>query len=621
MNQLFFGASAFNQDLSLWDTSNVSNMSLLFFGASAFNSDISPWNTAQVTSMTSMFTNASAFDHSLANLDISGLAAPQMGGMLNGSGLSNAHYAATLEGWAAQPIADGLTLQATGKIANTCARVYLVETKGWTITDGSEASPFTAIKASCSTGSISWAPTPLVQNGSPFTPSPTPVTNGGAVGYSVDSANSTSNCVVNRNSGSISFTTEGTCRVVATSSPTATAFSGSTNVTFTVALLPLAVITWNPVTTIVSSPSPFVPSPSPTTTGGAFTYAVVNPVTGGCGVNLTTGAITFMAAGTCTIRLTTEATGSAATAFLDVVFTLPTPSTTPTSGTSNSGNSSPVVQGLSAGLNPALGSPGATAFQKSPWFTRNQILTQAPPSPQLFGLDPVDSQITARIGLLLTPSIITPAHSGLISLSDVSRRMVTAPVVAHSSTSTLTFSTPVALGGVAQSDVRLITAGTLLMVVYPVDDRGNVLHQPQPQEFWVVPGGVLRIMVTGLQPNSAIRAWLYSTPREIGAFDLNSSGEVVAEFVIPGDLEAGDHTLKIVGPTPEGEVLTLALALRVAPTEVLTPATEASVAEESETTEPQNSLVWAWISLVVLLALIILFLLWLFRNQKAKHHQ
>jgi hypothetical protein len=114
---------------------------------------------------------------------------------------------------------------------------------------------------------------------------------------------------------------------------------------------------------------------------------------------------------------------------------------------------------------------------------------------------------------------------------------------------------------------------------------------------------------------------LYSTPREIGAFDLNSSGEVVAEFVIPGDLEAGGHTLKIVGPTPEGEVLTLALALRVAPTEVLTPATEASVAEESETTEPQNSLVWAWISLVVLLALIILFLLWLFRNQKAKHHQ
>jgi hypothetical protein len=45
------------------------------------------------------------------------------------------------------------------------------------------------------------------------------------------------------------------------------------------------------------------------------------------------------------------------------------------------------------------------------------------------------------------------------------------------------------------------------------------------------------------------------------------------------------------------------------------------VAEESETTEPQNSLVWVWISLVVLLALIIGFLLWLFRNQKAKHHQ
>jgi hypothetical protein len=198
--------------------------------------------------------------------------------------------------------------------------------------------------------------------------------------------------------------------------------------------------------------------------------------------------------------------------------------------------------------------------------------------------------------------------------------MVTAPVVAHSNTSTLTFSTSVAVGGVAQSDVRLISAGTLLMVAYPVDDRGNVLHQEVPNEFWVTPGGVLRIMATGLQPNSAIRAWLYSTPRDIGAFDLNGSGEVVAEFVIPDDLETGDHTLKIMGPTPDGEFVTVAIALRVAPAELLAPAAETSVEDQSNSDEPPNSLAWVWISLVVLVALIILFLLWLFRHQKAKNH-
>ena len=50
-----------------WDVSNIVDMRSLFYGAQAFNADISNWDTSNVVSMSSMFVNALAF-----NADIGG---------------------------------------------------------------------------------------------------------------------------------------------------------------------------------------------------------------------------------------------------------------------------------------------------------------------------------------------------------------------------------------------------------------------------------------------------------------------------------------------------------------------------------------------------------------------
>jgi len=67
MYGMFIYAVVFNQPLSSWNTSAVTNMALTFANATIFNQDLSSWNTAAVTTMQSMFSGASAFNNGLSS--------------------------------------------------------------------------------------------------------------------------------------------------------------------------------------------------------------------------------------------------------------------------------------------------------------------------------------------------------------------------------------------------------------------------------------------------------------------------------------------------------------------------------------------------------------------------
>merc|ERR1712078_779516 len=49
MGSMFNGASAFNGDISSWNTAAVTDMGFMFYQASAFNQDLSSWDVMAVT--------------------------------------------------------------------------------------------------------------------------------------------------------------------------------------------------------------------------------------------------------------------------------------------------------------------------------------------------------------------------------------------------------------------------------------------------------------------------------------------------------------------------------------------------------------------------------------------
>lgn len=67
----FQNCAAFNQPIGIWNVAKATDMSNMFGGCSKFNSSLANWNVSNVTSLTSMFRNCPAFNQNLNDWDVS----------------------------------------------------------------------------------------------------------------------------------------------------------------------------------------------------------------------------------------------------------------------------------------------------------------------------------------------------------------------------------------------------------------------------------------------------------------------------------------------------------------------------------------------------------------------
>jgi surface protein len=69
--QLFFWIAAFDQDIGMWNVSNVTNMMGMFALASSLSQDIMTWNLSSATNMAMKFRDGSSFKQDIGPWDVS----------------------------------------------------------------------------------------------------------------------------------------------------------------------------------------------------------------------------------------------------------------------------------------------------------------------------------------------------------------------------------------------------------------------------------------------------------------------------------------------------------------------------------------------------------------------
>ena len=135
MTGMFYGGLVFNQDLSAWDVSKVTEMTGMFEITSKFDQDLSNWDVANVEALNAMFRQATAFDQDISKWNISRVS--NITDMFEDSGLSTDNYDALLTAWSQQAVRSELKFgaQGTSYCNATASRQYLIDTKDWIITD------------------------------------------------------------------------------------------------------------------------------------------------------------------------------------------------------------------------------------------------------------------------------------------------------------------------------------------------------------------------------------------------------------------------------------------------------------------------------------------------------
>lgn len=142
VSNMFNGASSFNGDINKWDVRNVVGMANFFRGDASFNQELSSWDVRKVTSMDSMFRDATAFNKDISawNFNVNVNLTNFMEAKSNYNPIFYDRLLQNLanKDWTSRTTAKVLNMGTNKYTAAGVAHRATLVSNGWTITDGGQ---------------------------------------------------------------------------------------------------------------------------------------------------------------------------------------------------------------------------------------------------------------------------------------------------------------------------------------------------------------------------------------------------------------------------------------------------------------------------------------------------
>ena len=104
----------------------------------------------------------------------------------------------------------------------------------------------------------------------------------------------------------------------------------------------------------------------------------------------------------------------------------------------------------------------------------------------------------------------------------------------------------------------------LLLAMSAIDPGGEPAKVSETGSIVAVTGQSLAVTGTGFRPNSPVKVWMFSNPRNFGTVTTDAKGSFAAEVPMPDNLAPGDHTAQVNGQNALGGTRSMNMGLEVA---------------------------------------------------------
>lgn len=114
-----------------------------------------------------------------------------------------------------------------------------------------------------------------------------------------------------------------------------------------------------------------------------------------------------------------------------------------------------------------------------------------------------------------------------------------------------------------ENNELVVKVGPIVARIWVVARSGGKVPLDADGRLRLMPGDSQSGVIEGFDAGSPVEVRLYSDPVLLGRSQVGGSGLLSASYEIPADVTDGDHTVVLVGESPESEELVVAWSVAI----------------------------------------------------------